>query len=224
MQRYGFLQTFSRMKSNWYIRFVKKLSFFGLIALSFLLAGCPSSNNTRYRQPLEQVQANHMDLPNPVRYYFKGIRYEISELFGRYYDDDFVLSDRYDVKTIDALNLYFSIESFSNEDAEEYKFKFEDGETLDLLNAVHDHYAITRKKSLKKANVSVKKVVPKGIGYPGVVQVISGATYENSVPNSYFFATLEVDDEYIVVQLIGKAENMGYLYDDFIDILSSISN
>lgn len=164
-----------------------------------------------------------MDLPDPIRHYFNGIEYQLSAIFNPHYHDEYVLSDLYEIRVNYNMHLYFSIESFSESEAEEMRFKFEEGDSMNLLDAVHDHYAIKRNSSLVEATVSIKKKVPKSVGYPGVMQTISGATYSGDVPNSYFFATMKVNNQFIVVQLIGKQENMGHLYDDFIDILSSIT-
>lgn len=201
---------------------MKYLAIFALIASTFLLTGCPGGENGgAYVSDLEKVQRNNMDLPKPTKHYFNGIRYELSSIFHGHYDNKYVVSDVHDLAMNDQLNLYFSIESFDQNDVEEFQFEFED--SLSQLDAVHDHYAIKRNASLEEATVSIKKVVPKSVGYPGVMQVINGSTYRGSTPNSYFFATIDLKDQIIVVQLIGRQENMGYLYDDFIDIISSIS-
>jgi len=164
-----------------------------------------------------------MDLPNPMKYYFNGVQYRLSTIFLPHYNDNYVISPMHDIKINPELNLHFSIESFSLNDAEGYRFSFGDSEDITLLDAVHDHYAIKRNESLAEAKVNIKKNVPKSVGFPGYIQVISGSVYRQNEPNSYFFATLELEDQFLVVQLIGKEENMGYLYDDFLEILSSIS-
>lgn len=176
-----------------------------------------------YVSDTEKLQKNNMDLPDPRPHFFNGIRYELSSLFYSHYDDDYVISDNYDISRNAELQLYFSVEFFSKSDAEEFQFQFEEGDSISYLDAVHDHYAVKRNASLEEASVSIKKSVPESVGFPGVMQTISGSTYSSLTPNTYMFATLEIENEYVVVQLIGKKDNMGYLYDDFIDILSSIS-
>ena len=188
-----------------------------------MLSGCPSDRESVIQKSdLERLQKNNMDLPDQRSHYFHGINYKLSNLFQTTYYQDFVLSDVHEIKTIASLNLYFSIESFNKSKAEAIRFKFDD-ENLSLLDAVHDHYAIQRNSTLKDATVSIKKEVPKSVGFPGVMQTISGATYKGVQGNTYFFATIDLKEKIIVVQLIGKEENMGYLYDDFIEIISSIS-
>jgi hypothetical protein len=118
------------------------------------------------------------------------------------------------------MDLHFSVEHFSPDEAEALVFGFKDEVTK--IDAVHDHYCMRRVESLVNPEVSIKKEVPKTVAYPGVTQVIHGGPYNGDLPSSYFMSTVEIDGEYYVFQMIGKKENMGYLYDDFIQILSSI--
>jgi hypothetical protein len=204
---------------------VKYTVIFSLLLASIVLTGCPSSSEeaeAAYLSDLERLQKNDMDFPDVQRFYFAGMRYRLSSMFYASYYDEFVLADEYEVKVNDELNLYFSIEIFRESEAESIRYQF-DNEEMSLLAAVHDNYAIKRNASLEEATISIKKPVPKSVGFPGVMQTISGVNYEGIPPNTYFFASLKIVDDIVVVQLIGKEENMGYLYDDFIDILSSIS-
>ena len=161
-----------------------------------------------------------MDFPDLEREYYDGITYMLAEMFDYDYDDDYVLTDDADTKAVHELDLNFSVEVFSNADAELIQYTFDEG--IDKLDAVHDNYIIKRQESLYENATSVKKEVPKSVGFPGYVQVIHGSTYSYDDGSSYFTATLEVGERYFVFQLIGKRKNMGYLYDDFIDILSSV--
>jgi hypothetical protein len=203
---------------------VKYTVIFSLVLASVFLTGCPSEqqDQTAYLSDLEKLQKNDMDFPDLQRFNFGNVRYQMSGMFRRLNYSKFILADDYDLKVNDELNLYFSIERFTQSDAESIRYEF-DGDSISLLDAVHDNYAIKRNASLEEATISIKKSVPKSVGFPGVMQTISGVNYDGIPPNTYFFASLEVADDIIVVQLIGKEENMGYLYDDFIDIISSIS-
>ena len=198
---------------------------FSLIASTFLLIGCTDNeeDNSIYLSDLEKLQKNNMDFPDMQRFYFEDIHYRMSGLFYYSSFDDFVLADDYDIKINHELNLYFSVEHFSASDAESIRYQFDDEVEISLLDAVHDNYAIKRNASLEEATISIKKNVPKSVGFPGVIQTITGVNYEGIPANTYFFASLDIDGDIYVVQLIGKEENMGYLYDDFIDILSSIT-
>jgi hypothetical protein len=188
-----------------------------LTAAGFLLTGCPG---TSYKSAIEKIQENNMDLPDPVRLYYNGLNYDLSDLFYTTYYDEFVLSDDADIRVIGEINLYFSVEVFDEDDAERFQFGFDGNPSK--LDAVHDNYAIKRSESLEDPIVAIKKEAPKSVKHPGYIQVISGSEYSDEEPTSYFMSTLEIDGEYYVFQLIGKKENMGYLYDDFVDILSSV--
>lgn len=195
-----------------------------LVLAALVLTGCPGNREEPidpYKTNLERIQENDMDFPDNRRYYFSGVRYRLSELFRRSYRDDFVLAEDYEVRWISDLNLYFSIERFSESEAMEIMYRF-DNDDIPLLDAVHDNYAIKRNASLEEATISIKKSVPESVGFPGVMQTIIGKNYQSQPANTYFLASLEIDGEIFVVQLIGKEENMGYLHDDFIDIISSI--
>ncbi len=203
---------------------MKHIVIFSLLVSSVLLTGCPGNREREdpYLSDLERLQKNDMDFPDMQRFYFEGIRYRMSGLFYYSTFDDFVLADDYEVKINHELNLYFSVEKFSEEEAESIRYQFDD-EEISLLDAVHDNYAIKRNASLEEATISIKKTVPESVGFPGVIQTISGVNYEGIPANTYFFSSLEIDGDIYVVQLVGKEENMGYLYDDFIEIISSIT-
>jgi len=195
-----------------------------LLAVAIVFAGCSGQTRSSVAaSKLQRIQSNNMDFPDTRSEYYNGVRFELSELFESSYYDRFVLSGDYMVKAIEDLNIYFSMEFFSVEDAEGIRYKFEDEEDLSLMDAVHDNYTIKRNASLDEATISIKKPVPGTVGFPGVMQTISGTYDYYDEPNIYFMATLDLKDQIVVIQLIGKKENMGYLYDDFIDIISSVS-
>lgn len=188
-----------------------------LFSISLLLTACPG---TKYEDAGKKLHTNNMDLPDPKINYYRGIRFKLSKLFEDSYDTDFVINDNALTKIIYDLDLNFSVEKFDKNDAISFQFSFSD--KTDLLNAVHDYYVFKRQKSLYEQFTSIKKPVPKEVGFNGVVQTIEGENYEGDEILTYFMATIEVYDNYYVFQLIGKKENMGYLYDDFISMLNSI--
>lgn len=193
-----------------------------ILAKSLLLSTvviCTACPPRKYTNDLTKIQNNNMDLPDPERNYFEGITYQLSNLFVEDYDEEYVISNVAETKVIYDVDLNFSVEVFEKVDAETMQYSFDD--EIDLLNAVHDHYIIRRQKSLFESKVSIKKPLPEEIGYNGLIQVVEGGQYEYD-GSSYFTATLEISDRYFVFQLIGVKENMGYLYDDFIDILASV--
>lgn len=160
-----------------------------------------------------------MDLPDLERYYYQGISYNLSSLFEDDYDDDYVIQNDADTRIIYDLGLRFSVEKFDASEAEMIEYGFEG--TTNKLNAVHDNYILKRQQSLYEADVSIKKEFSQG-KFDGLIQIIHGDEYGDLLSTSYFTATLNVDGNYFVFQLIGKRENMGYLYDDFVDILNSV--
>jgi hypothetical protein len=199
---------------------VKLTAYIALFSGMFLLTACPPSRRSSYQSNLKQVKKNGMDFPNLRSERYEGIEYQLSELFSYDYDDDYVKTDYATTKCIYDMDIHFSVEMFDENDAEAVAYAFDD--EIGLLDAVHDDYILTRQESLESPSTSIKKVLPKSVGYPGYIQIVHGAKSSYSDKNSYFTATLEVDDEYYVFQLIGKEENMGYMYDDFIDIISSV--
>lgn len=196
---------------------MKSIHCFSLLILVLVLTACPGNG---YVSAKKKLFKNHMDLPDPIKTYHNGIHFMLSNLFETNYNSDFVLKDDATIKVIYDLDLNFSVETFTKLEAESFQFAF--SEQTDLLNAVHDHYAIKRQNSLNEHFSSIKKAVPKAVGFNGVMQTIQGEEFSQDGELLYFMATIETDDKYHVFQLIGKKENMGYLYDDFLALLNSI--
>lgn len=198
---------------------VKIFNIILLFSVAVLTTGCPG---TSYESDMKKIQNNNMDFPDLEKEYYNGITFQLSSLFDSDYDDDYVLTDNAETKIVYGIDVNFSVEVFQKQDAELIQYAF-DGD-IDLFNAVHDNYILKRQASLYEPSISIKKPTPKSVGYPGFIQVVSGSqySYDEEEGSSYFTATLDIDDEYYVFQLIGKRANMGYLYDDFIDILSSV--
>jgi len=189
-----------------------------LLGILIILVGCKQRSS--YVSPQEELENNNMDFPNLDRQYFNGISYLLSDLFEFDYDDDYVVSSENNTYVIYDIDVNFSVESFDEYDAELIQYSFEDD--ISMLDAVHDNYIIKREESLLESTISIKKVLPESVGFEGYMQVVNGNTYSYDPNTAYFTATIKVDDMFYVFQLIGKQDNMGYLYDDFIDLLSSI--
>lgn len=199
---------------------MKNKTIVSLIAVSFLLTACPGKDADQSQ--LSAIQNNNMDLPDLRTAYYKGVQFKLSSLFENYYYDYFAYHDDADVRVINELSIYFAVEEFTTEEAIAAQYKFEND--VDLLNAVHDMYAARRIKTLlDDASVSIKKELPQSVKFPGYVQVISGTHIESVDDNSYFLATLEIHGRYFVFQMIGKKDSMAYIYDDFLDLLSSVN-
>lgn len=191
--------------------------FIALTGIFLLTTACPGST---FDTDLKKLQKNGMDFPNLRKVYYNGINFKLSDMFVNDYENNYTLTENADTKVIYALDLNFSVESFTEEDAEVYRYAFD--EDIESLDAVHDNYIIQRKKSLYDNATSIKKELPKSVKYPGYIQVVHGGSFSTESESSYFTATLDINGQYFVFQMIGKRENMGYLYDDFIDILSSV--
>lgn len=204
---------------NYYSIFVSMkivhLSF--LIVLMLVLTACPEIRTEGAQQKLFK---NHMDLPelNRVKYY--GISFQLSKLFEDNFDFEYVIKDQAMSKSIYDLGLNFSAEMFTQSEADLFKYSI--GEDRDNLNAVHDYYVIKRQNSMYEHFSSIKKKGPRNSGFPTVIQTIEGPGYEGGDTVTYMMATVDVNDKYYVFQLIGKKGHIGYLYDDFLDIIKSI--
>lgn len=188
-----------------------------LVGAFFLLTACPGS---RSKSALGQIQDNGMDFPDLRSQRFSVVRFQISNLFDRDYGVDYTIQDNASGFVIYEMDLHFSVERFESEEIELLQFAFED--EIDPLDAVHDSYILKREASLEDVETGIKKELPKSVKFPGYIQVVEGARSDYAETSSYLTATLEIGNEFYVFQLIGKEENMGYLYDDFIDILSSV--
>lgn len=189
-----------------------------VLGLLFLLTACPPSTNNSSAE--SRIADNGMDFPDLRPKTYHGITFDLSSLFANDYTDQYVLTDYASRHVIYSMDINFSVEYFDNSDAEYYQYSFD--EEIELLDAVHDNYILKRQASLEESQVTIKKLLPKEVGYPGYIQVVHEAENIYTAPSSYFTATIQVGTDYFVFQLIGKRENMGYLYDDFIDLLCSV--
>lgn len=197
---------------------VKSLTLISLLGAFFLLTACPGTNQKSH---LEQVQENNMDFPDLRTRYYQPLEIQLSQLFDKDYALEYALQDNAVGYVIYEMDVYFCIEEFDEEEAETIRFSFDD-ENITAFDAVHDYYLLKRQESLSEPDLGIKKELPKSVNFPGYVQVITGVKSDYEVASTYFTATLEINGKYYVFQMIGKEENMGYLYDDFIDILSSV--
>lgn len=189
-----------------------------IIPLLFLLMACPPSR----KSDLKQIQANNMDLPHLNYVGFEGIDFALSDLFDEEFSTEYAYSgDDAMCRVISSLDIYFSVEVFGAMDVVDLSEEMNSVSNSEL-NIVQDFYVGKRVNSLYEPIVSIKKEVPNTVKFPGFIQVVKGKEYEYEEPTNYFTSTLKVGNQYYVFQMIGKAENMGYLYDDFIDLLSSV--
>jgi hypothetical protein len=196
---------------------VKTHLIIAFIGTLIVTTGCPGSS---YNNNLKDLQKNNMDFPNLRKEYYNGIHFMLGEMFVNDYEDNYTLNDNALTKVVYELDVNFSTEVFNQSDAETIRYAFDTD--IESLDAVHDNYIIQRQKSLYEHSTSIKKELPKSVPFKGSIQVVHGGSYSTNTPSTYFIATVEIDNTFYVFQLIGKKDNMGYLYDDFIDLLSSI--
>jgi hypothetical protein len=189
-----------------------------LVLAAFLFTACPGIQTESAQQKLFK---NHMDFPDLKQQYYKGIKFQLSSMFEDEYNTDYVLKQDAMTRIIyDELDLNFSVEAFTKQEADLFKYNFE--YELDRIDAVHNHYAIMRENSLYDYFSSIKKFGPKEQKLNTIIQTIEGTSYDGAVEMTYYMATIEVKDTYYVFQLIGVKDHMGYLYDDFLDIVKSV--
>ena len=78
-----------------------------LIALFATLVLCTACPGTQYKSDLDKILENKMDLPELERQYYKGLTYELSNLFTNDYDDSYVLGTDAETRVIYDIGLYF---------------------------------------------------------------------------------------------------------------------
>ncbi len=189
-------------------------SFFA--GLLLILTACPSSSEPG----LSKVESNGMDFPDPEQRSHDGITFKLSELFKDSYYTDYVIQNDATTKSIYDMHIHFSVETFDKKDIESMEFMTESDKGN--LEMIHEFYIQSRLASLEENSVSIRKKVPKNVGFPGYIQVVEGGSSLDEKWASYFTSSVEIDGKIFVFQLVGPKDHMGYFYDDFLDILKSI--
>lgn len=197
---------------------MRKLQFIILLSISSLFAGCPPSGRNN---ELKKLQNNNNDFPDLIKQTHDGISFLLSSMFFDDYNTEYTLQDNSSTFSIYELGLYFTVESFSEREIDVIKFAYED--EMEDLDALHTYYVYKRSESVHSPFVSEKKQLPSSYNLDGYIQVVEGETYDNNPSLDYFIATFKIDKTTYVMQLIGKSENMNYLYDDFLTILRSVN-
>lgn len=197
---------------------MKKKGIFGLLFLSLILTACPPSNT--WDKERKAIENNNMDFPDLLKETYEGITFNLSSLFEDSYGDNYCLQDYAYTKAIYNLDLYFSVEKFNKREAE--VILFAQDQKMENLEAVHRYYIFNREASLDNPFTSEMQELPTKMNLPGYFTVVQGSSYSYGDDNSYFTATVEIDENYYVFQLIGRKESLHYLLDDFFAILRSI--
>jgi hypothetical protein len=195
---------------------MKALHFFCLTGILLILTACPSTSEPG----LSKVESNRMDFPDPEQRSHDGITFKLSELFKDSYYTDYVIQDNATTKSIYDMHIHFSVETFEKKDIESMEFMTESDKGN--LEMIHEFYIQSRLASLEENSVSIRKKVPKNVGFPGYIQVVEGGSSLDEKWASYFTSSVEIDGKIFVFQLVGPKDHMGYFYDDFLEILKSI--
>jgi len=190
-----------------------------LLIPTFLVAGCFDYDKEN-KEIREAFKTNHYNFKLDKTLKYEGISFKIPEHFKKNYSHNYTIKNSSLTRTCDALNIYFSVERFTNSDLNRdfvSDFVVED----DLLNTFQDAYVWRRYESLDNAGVSIKKELPKTFKHKGVIQTISGdGTYSGRA--YYVTSTMKVGNDYYVFQWITSKPVMNYVYDDFEQILKSV--
>lgn len=198
---------------------MKLSTIFLLLGILFLTTACPG---VRSKSNSKKLEENNQNFPDLERFHFEDISFMKPEMFEKEYADNYILSDVYETFSAYDIYIHLSVELFDKEQISIIQYAQDN--TQKDLDAMHSHYIDRRANSLYDANISIKKEMPKSVGFKGYIQVVHGKSNEYDELISYFIATIQVKDQFYVFQLIGKKNNMGYLYDDFINLLSSIES
>jgi hypothetical protein len=195
---------------------MKVIQFFLLVILISILTACPGSTVPS----LSKIESNGMNFPDLEQRVHDGIKFKLSSLFKDAYYSEFVIQKNATTKAIYDIQMHFSVETFKKQDIESMEFMTDSKKNN--LSLIHDYYIQSRLASLEENSISIRKKVPKEVGFPGYIQVVEGGSSFDDKWASYFTSSIEIDGEIFVFQLIGPKDNMGYFYDDFLRILKSI--
>jgi hypothetical protein len=122
--------------------------------------------------------------------YHKGLTAQLPVYFVQEYGKGYMLKkdgmSLFDPET----SMYFSIEHFSEDEATDIQFAFEEGTSP--LDALHKHYADMRASSLDKPKVSIVQDNPRKSQLKGTYQVVKGNRNSyDYIKMVYLFATVE---------------------------------
>ncbi len=198
---------------------MKLSTIFLLLGILFLTTACPG---VRTKSNSKKLEENNQNFPDLERFHFEDISFMKPEMFDKEYAENYILSEVSETFIAYDIYIHLSIELFDKDQLEIIQYAQDN--TQKDLDALHSHYINRRVNSLYDSNVSIRKEVPKSVGFKGYTQIVHGKSNSYDEPISYFIATIQVKNDFYVFQLIGKKDNMGYLYDDFINLLSSVES
>lgn len=191
-----------------------------LLLLPFLTA-CPPPRDRR-EDSIKEFRKNHYNLTPLRKAAYRNIRFEVPQMLETDYSKSHVFRSTAYTLTEYQLGINFTVERFLDNDIYS-ELMIDQVVTKDLLNTFHDAYVTRRVNSLDGGTASYKKKVYNPLKFDGVIQTITAEPkYQYDQHLYYITATMKVEKEYYVFQLISEKDMMAYLYDDFVRILASV--
>lgn len=192
-----------------------------LILCCSLLFACQTKRTTN---EVKKFKANNFNFSNFKRYHHDGLYFYLPKLLSKSYSTSYLSNADGLSFANNELSIYFSVEFFDEQEAENFQFTFDD--SLSLTEAVHANYVGKRIESLSRANASIIHTYPKKGPVTGQYQFVSGSSNFYSDEAMYFISTVhksnKSDQFYYVLQLVCSKEMAPYLEDDFKKILQKL--
>ncbi len=192
----------------------KTICFFTI--LTFTFSACRLSSP---KDPKRLFQKNNFNftLDQSIRY--MDIQFKLSKSFQKNNYLKLPIQKNGKVYYIPQMSLFFSIEKFGEHEIWREK-EFVDAE--DAKFAIASYYRRTLQQKYRYGKSSLfreKKINPKD---RALIGVFHESVKANEYSNTHFLGFIEIKEEIYVCQLMGKQENMAYLWDDFKRILKTV--
>ncbi len=192
------------------------------LLLVLIVSSCGGATKVDKTNSREKFKMNGYDLILDAKHNWSRITFKIPSCFLKNYYSQGTVQAKSFTRETSTFNGHFTIEEF--EESDQY-LSFVEGEVAskDLLNLFHDAYVHAVAVRLTNGVSSLKKELPKGVKYKGVIQVVREYVDDDyDDPDYYVIATMKIKKRYYVVSWLTSKEMMSYTYDDFIDILKTI--
>ncbi len=201
------------------MKIIKKSFLF--ICCCLILTACPVANKD---SGLKKFKENHFDFSDFKRNYHKGIYFYLPDYFRQDYNQSYLYKkDGISLASYET-GIFFSCERFDENEAEDYKFAFEDKKNS--LDVVHAFYIEQRRNSMEDAKISLGHQVKQKNNSKAFYQIIDGSKYSYGTKLVYFIGTSEKKIKgktfYYVFQMVSSKEMSAYLLNDFRKILSRV--
>lgn len=187
------------------------------------LTACNEKNpNEEEKDHVENFRNNGYNYTKLKKQGYKKIRFMVPDALKYNYTTNYCFKPDALSRRDFPLGIVFSVERLTKNDVNSELFEDYILTEDDLLNSFHDAYTERRYESLYESSSSFKKDVKKNVKFDGVIQTVRGQNSSYSEELYYATATLQVDKEYYVFQMITTKDMMDYVYDDFERILASV--